>query len=117
MNDPRLLSERNVWLATVRPSGQPHLIPIWFIWHAERFYLCTGKDSVKGRNLQANPQVALSLEDGNQPLIAEGIARLIDPPYDQALIDAFQQKYAWDMQHSDQYNILVEIVPRRWLTW
>ncbi|MCP4418942.1 MAG: hypothetical protein GY805_20185 [Chloroflexi bacterium] len=29
--EARLLTERNIWLATVRPSCRPHLIPIWFI--------------------------------------------------------------------------------------
>lgn len=117
MNDPRLHSARNVWMATVRPDGRPHLIPIWFIWLNGHFYLCTGKESVKGRNLQANPNIVLSLEDGNQPLIAEGIATFHEPPYEAEIADAFQQKYDWDMRHDSQYNVVVKVAPRRWLQW
>ena len=70
-SDPRLLTERNIWLATTRPSGRPHLIPIWFVWVDERFYICTGGNSVKARNLNATLQATVALEDGNRPLIAE----------------------------------------------
>jgi len=117
MNDPRLLTERNIWMATVRPDGRPHLIPIWFIWLHGAFYLCTGKESVKGRNLLANPTIALSLEDGSKPLIAEGVATVFEPPYQAEIAEAFQQKYDWDMRHSDQYNMVVKVVPQKWLHW
>lgn len=115
--DPRLQTDRNVWMATVRPDGRPHLIPIWFVWLDDRFYICTGKESVKGRNLQANPQVVLSLEDGSKPLIAEGTATFHEPPYSQTLIEAFQTKYDWDMSHSVQYNVVVEVTVTKWLGW
>ncbi len=117
MHDPRLDSERNIWLATVRPDGRPHLIPIWFVWLNAHFYLCTGKASVKGRNLQANPNLVLALEDGAKPLIAEGTATLLDPPFAPELAAAFQAKYDWDMRHSDQYNVVVEVTPQRCLQW
>jgi len=32
----RLQSDANLWLATVRPDGRPHLAPVWFVFHAER---------------------------------------------------------------------------------
>ena len=115
--DPRLVTAQNVWMATVRADGRPHLVPIWFVWLEGRFYLCTGKDSVKGRNLQANPQVVLSLEDGSKPLIAEGTATFHAPPYRPAIIAAFQEKYDWDMSHSEQYNVVVEVTVEKWLGW
>ena len=37
-HEARLQTERNIWLATTRPNGKPHLIPIWFVWLNERFY-------------------------------------------------------------------------------
>ena len=117
MNDPRLTTERNVWMATVRPNGRPHLIPIWFVWLDQKFYLCTGKDSIKGRNLQINPHIVLSLENGDKPIIAEGVVTLHEPPFAPEIAEAFQQKYDWDMRHSDQYNVVVEVTPEKWLQW
>jgi nitroimidazol reductase NimA-like FMN-containing flavoprotein (pyridoxamine 5'-phosphate oxidase superfamily) len=64
----RLESKHNIWLVTVRPDGRPHMAPLWFVWHADRLYVCTAPDSVKSRNLRRNPHVALALEDGSSPI-------------------------------------------------
>jgi hypothetical protein len=30
------------WLATVRPDGRPHVMPVWAIWVDDAFYFVTG---------------------------------------------------------------------------
>src|SRR5436190_10273583 len=70
----RLATERNIWLASVRPDGSPHLVPIWFVTHDGLIYICTDPESVKVRNLQHNERVSLALEDGSKPIIFEGSA-------------------------------------------
>lgn len=117
MSDPRLLSDRNVWLATTRADGRPHLVPIWFAWVNERFYICTEAKSVKVRNLKTNPRASVSLENGNQPLIAEGAARLLDPPHPPEVVAAFKEKYDWDITTDASYTALIEITPEKWLKW
>ena len=64
----RLASEANLWLATVRRSGEPHLTPVWFIWVDERLWVCTTAKAVKVRNITANGAVSFALEDGNAPV-------------------------------------------------
>jgi PPOX class probable F420-dependent enzyme len=119
MIDSRLLSDHNIWLATVRADGRPHLVPIWFVWTNERFYICTEGKSVKVKNIAANPCVSVSLEDGNKPVIAEGNAALIERPYPAQVIAAFKDKYQWDIgaDTTSGYNALIEIVPEKWLKW
>jgi PPOX class probable F420-dependent enzyme len=117
MTDSRLLSDKNIWLATVRAGGRPHLVPIWFVWVNDRMYVCTEAKSVKVRNIRANPRVAVSLENGTQPLIAEGVARLVGTPHPQDVVAAFQEKYQWDISADATYNALVEITPDKWLKW
>lgn len=117
MNDSRLLSDRNVWLATVRPNGKPHLIPIWFCYLRDTFYICTEGRSVKVKNIQANPHVSVSLENGNQPVIAEGRATILERPYSEDVIAEFKQKYDWDISADSGYNVLLEISPEKWLKW
>lgn len=116
-NDPRLLTEKNIWLATVRPDGRPHLIPIWFVWLNEKFYICTESKSVKIKNIQANPRVSVALENGTQPAIAEGTARILQQPYPVGLLAAFKDKYEWDVTTDASYNVMVEITPAKWLKW
>ena len=117
MNDPRLQTDRNVWLATVRPNGKPHLIPIWFVWHNDKFYICTEGSSVKIKNIQANPCVSVSLEDGNKPVLAEGTATLSERPYPDDVAALFQQKYNWNINTDTSYTNLIEIAPQKWLNW
>ncbi len=108
----RLQTEQNLWLATVRPNGAPHLVPIWFVWVSGKVYLCTGADSVKARNLMGNPHVSIALEDGSQPLVIEGEARMIEP-VDPGVVEAFRDKYEWDIITDETYTQVIEIEPKR----
>ncbi len=108
----RLQTEHNIWLATVRPTHTPHLVPIWFVWVAEKIYLCTSADSVKVRNLRMNPNVALALEDGGQPVVIEGRAQPIGSA-PEPVVDAFKKKYEWNISTDSEYTQVVEIDPRR----
>ena len=114
----RLDDETIVWLATVRPDGRPHLTPIWFVWFDERFWICTGRDAVKTRNVIENPRVALSLQSGTAPLVAEGRATVHARPYPAAVVDAFASRFDWDITQPDaegSYDALWEITVDRWL--
>jgi PPOX class probable F420-dependent enzyme len=108
----RLQTEQNLWLATVRPNGAPHLVPIWFVWVAGKIYLCTAADSVKVRNLRQNPQVSIALEDGSQPVVVEGRAGVIEQ-HNPAVVAAFQRKYDWDITTDDTYTQVIEIEPMK----
>lgn len=117
MNDPRLFSERNIWLATTRPNGKPHLVPIWFVWVRERFYICTADSSVKVKNIVANPRASVALEDGNQPIIAEGRAAMLPRPHPDDVVAEFKRKYDWDISTDGSYTALIEVTPEKWLKW
>ena len=108
----RLQTEQNLWLATVRPNGTPHLVPIWFVWVAGKIYVCTGIDSVKARNVRQNPQVSIALEDGSHPIVIEGRAQPIGQA-ESAVVDAFQRKYDWDITTDDTYTEVIEIEPEK----
>ncbi len=108
----RLQTEQNLWLATVRPNGRPHLVPLWFVWVAEKIYLCTSADSVKVRNLAQNPHVSIALEDGGQPVVIEGLAGCaLIGQVDQAVIEAFRAKYEWDITTDETYTQVIAIEP------
>lgn len=114
----RLDSDRNLWLATVRPDGRPHLTPVWYVWHAGRIWCCVSTDSVKARNVRANPAVSFSLENGNDPMVGEGRAIVHSRPYPVALAVAFSVRYEWDITQPDDdgdFGALIEIEVDRWL--
>lgn len=49
-------------VATVRADGRPHVAPVWFVIDGGDLYFMTGADSVKGKSLQRDPRVALSVD-------------------------------------------------------
>ena len=103
----RVQQAQNIWLATVRPNGRPHLVAIWFVTAGDRWYICTGSGSVKARNIRANPAVTLALEDGNNPYVLEGQARAVEP--DAGVVAQFKAKYDWDITTDEQYDQVFEI--------
>jgi general stress protein 26 len=104
---------RNVWFATVRPDGRPHLVPIWFVIEGDRWYVCTNAGSVKARNLKANSSVSLALEDGDHPFVVEGQARPVDVT--SGVAEKFRAKYDWDITSDSYYTQLIEITVSRQL--
>ena len=108
---------RNLWVATVRSDGRPHLVPVWFVREGGKLYVCTSPESVKGRNLDTNANIAAALEDGSHPLICEGTALAIGLPWPEEITRLFSNKYDWDITDESTYTLLVEITPRKWLTW
>jgi nitroimidazol reductase NimA-like FMN-containing flavoprotein (pyridoxamine 5'-phosphate oxidase superfamily) len=103
----RLRQARNIWIATVRPDGRPHLTPIWFVHEADRWYICTSPESVKARNLKTNPHVCIALEDGDNAYVVEGTARAVTPPT--AVVRQFKDKFDWDITTDTQYSLVFEI--------
>lgn len=71
---------RAAMLATVRPDGRPHLAPIWIDLDADdSIVFTTGADTVKGRAIQAEPRVAICVDDDQPPfsyVLIEGTARV-----------------------------------------
>lgn len=120
IKDKRLHSDRIFWFATAKPTGQPHIVPVWFIYDNELIYVFTQCKSIKARNLRKNPAVALSLGTGNNPFVIEGTIEFITTPYPQAIIDQFIHKY--DLTNVTEngmiyreinYNCLLEIRPNK----
>ncbi|MDO8532805.1 MAG: pyridoxamine 5'-phosphate oxidase family protein [Dehalococcoidia bacterium] len=90
----RLTSERNYWVATTRPDGRPHVMPVWGIWLDGMFYFSTDAASRKGRNLANNPHASVHLESGDDVVILEGrVEEVTDPALLNRFADMYEAKY------------------------
>ena len=58
---------RTAKVATVMKDGQPHVMPVWFVLDGEQIVFTTGAETIKGRNLQRDPRIALVVEDDEPP--------------------------------------------------
>ncbi len=88
-----LAAAHNYWIATARPDGRPHAVPVWGVWLEGMFYFSTDPASRKGRDLAANPWLVVHLESGDDVVILEGIAEEeSDPTELTRLADAYEAK-------------------------
>lgn len=96
--DAALAAAPLFWISTVRPDGRPHVTPLVAVWHAGAVCFSTGAGERKGRNLAANPAVALTtgtnaLHEGTD-LVVEGTAvPVTDDAELRAVAAAFLVKY------------------------
>jgi PPOX class probable F420-dependent enzyme len=58
---------RTAKVATTMSSGQPHVMPVWFVLDGEELVFTTGAGSVKGRNLRRDPRIALVVDEDVAP--------------------------------------------------
>jgi len=90
----RLTKSRNYYLATSRPDGSPHVMPIWGIWVDSVFYFSTGRESRKARNLAAHPPCVVCTDRAEAAAILEGSAQEVSDPALVKKLDAtYHKKY------------------------
>src|SRR3990172_9478444 len=79
--EERMAKPKNYWVATTRPDGRPHTVPVWGVWVDGTLHFGGGPDTVWSRNLAANPNVAVHLESGSEVIIFEGVVERITDPH------------------------------------
>jgi PPOX class probable F420-dependent enzyme len=102
--EQRLAGSHEYWLATVRPDGRPHVMPVWGVWNEGALWFSSGLRSRKARNLAADSRCVLTTDTPREPVVIEGRAELV---VDLSTIAAFAQsvnvKYETDYQ-ADFYD-------------
>lgn len=94
----RLSTSHNYWLATSRPDGRPHVMPIWGVWLENAFYFSTGRRSRKSRNLKLNSSCVVCPETASEAVVLEGVVREVtDSKLLRRFGAAYKKKYDWDM--------------------
>src|SRR5882724_9484087 len=54
-------------LATIMPDGSPHVTPVWVDYDGEHVRFNSARGRVKDKNVRSNSQVALSIQDPDNP--------------------------------------------------
>ncbi len=83
-------------LATLMPDGSPQSVPVWIGREGDRIIVCTGENSLKGKNTRRDPRVALSIVDFDNPYVEAQIrGRVVErrPDPDLKVMDPISRKY------------------------
>jgi hypothetical protein len=114
----RLARARNYWVATTRPDGRPHVVPVWGLWLDDAFYFSTDPTSRKARNLTACPEVVVHLESGDDVVACEGaVERVPGAQLPAGFVNAYEAKYGFRLDVSDPAFAFYRLRPRIVYAW
>jgi len=105
-------------LATVGRDGRPQVTPVWVDFDGTHVRINTARGRVKDRNLATNPQVALSVQDPDNPYryvqIRGRVTEMTEQGAD-AHIDSLAKKYMgvdrYPGRQPNEKRVLVKITP------
>ena len=116
----RIKKALHYWLSTSGPDGTPIARPIDGMWVADALYFGGGSNVRWMRNLKANPNVCLTLEDAERAVIMEGAVTMETPDAALAAVLAADanEKYEWAEGGAEQYEAETCVFrPRNVLAW
>ena len=74
---------RTCWLATTRPDGRPHLMPVIAFWIDDAMHILAGEGTQKARNIAADDRCVIATGSTTLPsldIVIEGRAEPITDP-------------------------------------
>lgn len=95
-------STATYWLATVRPDGAPHVMPLLAVWVDGRLYVCMGAGTRKARNLVHDARCVITVEHEPLDLVVEGTAATVrDQDTLRRVAQAYAATYGWPVTVRD----------------
>jgi hypothetical protein len=118
----RLAAAKGYWLSTVTPANRPQSVPIWGVLVHDDLYLEIGSPATaKSRNLEANREIEVHLDDIDDVVIIRGAAEPVapGPALGSAVAAAMTAKYPdYKPGPTDWDNGgLIRVDPRVVLAW
>lgn len=116
------------WVATVRPDGRPHVVPVWYAWEEESLLIFSKPTAQKVRNLAHDRRAMVAVgEPGSVSGMAlfEAIAVADERPITAAQSPIFANRYGAHLarlgssveQFAETYPTPIRLRAARWLDW
>lgn len=105
--DERLGGRYIWWLATVRPNGRPHLMPIWAVWLGDGVAFSTGGETRKAKNLTLDARCTIVPERGVESVIVEGVVEALPADRVADFGAAYTEAYDFDPTSMDSPMLIV----------
>ena len=123
--DERMSVSLHFWIVTADRNCKPAVSPVWGVWLDNKLYFDGSPTSRRGRNISANQQVSVHLEDGMKALIMDGTAEILqgkpDPEIAVKVAAGYCAKYS-DMGYAPTPDMwdnggLFVFTPKKVLAW
>ncbi|MFI6469168.1 pyridoxamine 5'-phosphate oxidase family protein [Streptomyces sp. NPDC050516] len=115
----RLEKDEDAWVATASAAGEPHLMPLSFVWEDGTLLMCTRMTNPTLRNLRSGDRpVQVTLGHTRDVVHITGTAIVVPTTeLPTASGDAFAAKIIWDPRTSGPSYTYFRVVPRRIQAW
>ncbi len=115
-----LLSKSDIcFIATTKPNGNPHVVPIWFIWHKGKIYFETDKTTVKFANIRKHNRIMLCFGGKNTYLVEGSVKWFAENELGFPIRKLYQKKYGTDMDDSyiTDNTLIFEVMADKTQSW
>jgi len=127
--DEFLKSQKILRLSTIDKNKTPHIVPVWYMYSARKFYIGTNTKTQKAKNVKRNKQVSCCVDIGiNAPniygVMTQGNANLIlDNIKVKSIAKKILSRYFNSLENKsakellDDTDCIIEIVPEKFTVW
>ena len=124
-----LKKQKILHLATVDKTGEPHIVPVWYMYSTNKIYIGTNTKTEKAKNIKTRKRVSFCVDVGvNAPnifgVMGQGSAKLIK---DAQTVSRLEKKillrYFKNLNNKsakellDDTDCIIEIVPKKYAVW
>jgi len=127
--DNFLKTQKVLRLATIDQSGNPHIVPVWYLYSGRKFYIGTNTKTQKAKNVKRNRQVSFCIDVGiHSPKIygvmGRGTAKIVlDKNTVSRLAKRILKRYYRTLENKsakellDETDCILEISPKKLSVW
>ena len=127
--DEFLRKQKILHLATISKDGNPHIIPVWYLYSGKKIYIGTNTKTEKARNVKSHKKVSFCVDVGiNSPnifgVMGKGNAVLIT---NESVVSRMAKKilhrYFKTLNNKsakeilDDTDCIIEITPKEYSVW
>ena len=128
-NEKFLRSQKILHLATIDSSGDPHIVPVWYMYTNKKFYIGTDTKTRKARNIKKNSKVSFCVDTGIKSpdiigVMGTGKAKLIlKKDIVELLAKKILLRYFKSLKNKsaqqllDQTDCIIQITPKKITDW
>ncbi len=116
-------------IATIDRKGNPHIVPVWYNYVSNKFYIGTNTRTAKAKNIKYNSKVSFCIDVGiNSPeifgVMGIGKAKLIlENEQVKSIAKKILRRYFKSLENKSAQELLsdtdcvIEITPKKMVTW
>ena len=128
-NEKFLKSQKILRLATIDSSGNPHIVPVWYMYTNRKFYVGTNTNTRKAKNIKKNSKISFCVDIGIRSPDIIGVmgtsrAKLIlKTEMVKSIAKKILLRYFTSLKNKsaqellDQTDCIIEITPKKVTDW